>query len=374
MGKCLIYHPFLNVRGGAEKVVESFLTSFTNLGYDIYILTRTSISSHESINKYFESNKEKIVVRPCVGSDVRFKGLLNRVYFHTLYYVNNLFVVSKCINSLKPKIIIGSCQDMQDIFAFLFSKHPIILYVHTPFWENLRLPYRILLKQLRSKMQLKKVFANSKFLARDLHNLLGVESYVLYPPYDDGFFKPNLEAKDSKSILMVGRVSPEKRIHLGIEAARELKKRDVDFKLNIVGLIDDKNYYHYLRELISRFDLKKNCEILPYGEAEVIRRYYQRSIAHWMFSFGYYGLTNVEAMACGAIPIVPPNCAELVVNGENGFVCSNSIEFADKTELILKNPKLAEKMAERAIANATNFTFSSFFEKLKDALESLDFA
>lgn len=369
MDKCLIYHPFLNVRGGAERVVENLLTALLDLGYDAYILTMTSVNSHPLINKYYEFNKDKVIIHSTIGSESHFKGLLNRIYYHTLFYLNNLVVVNESVNRLKPKLIIGSCEDLQDIVALSFVTYPVILYIHNPFWENLRSPYKAFFKLLRNKIRSKTVLSNSKFLARDLCRVLGVKSHVLYPSYDDGLFKPNPRIKDPNCILMVGRISPEKRHHLGIEAAYELKKRDVEFKLNIVGHITDKNYYYYLEKLISNFSLEKNCKIFPFMEAETIKQYYQKATAYWNFSLGYFGITNIEAMACGAIPFVTPNCAELIVDGYNGFVCSSKIEFANKTGIILKNQRLAGKIAKHAIEYAGDFSFSNFVNRLKTTLD-----
>lgn len=96
-----------------------------------------------------------------------------------------------------------------------------------------------ILKQLMilSEKNADNVFSNSPNLAKDVYKISGIKSEVLYPVTkipEGKIFKEKLDKK-SFNFLFIGRLEKVKGVDVLIEACKILKKRNINFKVYILG-------------------------------------------------------------------------------------------------------------------------------------------
>lgn len=198
-----------------------------------------------------------------------------------------------------------------------FADVPVVTTMHGPFTiENRRLyqTFRRPVVATISHSQLR--HAGSINHAGMVHNGLIFDDY----PFQ----------KDPEGYLLcVGRLTPEKGIHLAIEVAKEL-----DMRLIIAAKLEamNQNYFdNYIRpglsgriEWIGEVDMNQRNELMSKALCFL-------HPAMWREPFG---LTIIEAQACGC-PVIAFDrgaMSEVIKNGETGFVVDDVEEM---TEAIL---------------------------------------
>ena len=220
---------------------------------------------------------------------------------------------------------------------------------------------------------------------RRLFPRFALHCHTLNNGIDDNKFLPdnNKEIKKTgeshKNILFVGRMSPEKGVHILLDAFEKVHEIHPNVHLQLIGpqtpapeefivaLSDDpkvlglkkfylqntEDYLLHLRNKISR-NLKKHVTFFKYIPHSDLIEFYRN--AH-VFVFPSvweepFGMPIIEAMACG-LPVVATNgggIPEIVENGKTGFLVDrgNSVNLARKILSLLENEDLRKSMGDNA--------------------------
>jgi glycosyltransferase involved in cell wall biosynthesis len=129
--------------------------------------------------------------------------------------------------------------------------------------------------------------AISRHVQKRIEKYYGRESTVIYPPVDCDFFTPPEEGNRACDYyLMVSALSPYKRCDVAVEAFNASGRR-----LIIVG---DGPELRSLKKLA-----KRNVEFLGWQSDEKVREYYRGCRAFVFPGEEDFGITPVEAQACG---------------------------------------------------------------------------
>ncbi|HDZ2471386.1 TPA: glycosyltransferase, partial [Klebsiella pneumoniae] len=131
--------------------------------------------------------------------------------------------------------------------------------------------------------------ANSKFISRRIHKVYGRSSDVIYPPVDVNNFTLN-ENKDNY-YFTASRLVPYKRIDLIVDAFNEMPEK----KLVVVGDGSE------MDKIKSK--AKGNIEILGYQPNTIMQKHMQNAKAFVFAAEEDFGITPVEAQACGT-PVI----------------------------------------------------------------------
>lgn len=148
----------------------------------------------------------------------------------------------------------------------------------------------------------------------------GVEESKIYPitrisPSDASRFYP-VEIPKTYDVVLVARLSPEKRIEVLLHAALRVKERGRDIKVCIVGTGPCRSK---LEKLAVKLKLENNVDFVGY----------QQDVAHYYNSAKIFVLTSeregnptvfLEAMMCG-IPSVVSNCGDITDIARDGSNC-----------------------------------------------------
>lgn len=191
--------------------------------------------------------------------------------------------------------------------------------------------------------------------------------HVIFPGIDTSFFsaKPNVIDKKVKfapnSILTMSRVVPAKGLDRLIDAVALLKNK-INFHVYMGGDItkdsgsnEEKNARTLLEELIKKYRLQDHVTFLGQTNHDNYLPAYYRSADIFVLPARYepFGLTTLEAMACGTAPLVSSvaGSREVIVDGLNGFIIDSHDRklLANQILTLLKNKALLKKVSENAV-------------------------
>ncbi len=222
------------------------------------------------------------------------------------------------------------------------------------------------------------VVCNSVFTKQSLDTRVAEGATVIYPPV------PSVgvgRVKKEKLILSVGRFTgfhTAKKQHMLVEAfAKAQKNKQLrGWKLVLAGglIASDQGYIDSLKRLTKGLPVAVETNITH----ERLSDYYRRASLYW-HAAGYgetdprwmehFGISTVEAMSAGAIPVVYSGGGqpEIVKEGQNGFLWQTTVELLEKTQKVISNVTLAQDLRKRAIETSKQFSvlrFCEAFDKL----------
>jgi len=155
--------------------------------------------------------------------------------------------------------------------------------------------------------------ANSEYVARRIKKVYHKEAVVIYPPVDTLAFQ--LEEEKADFYLVASRMVPYKKIDIIVEAFSRMPGR----KLIVVGEGPD---YKKIKSHAT-----SNITILNYVHFDELKKYMQKAKAFIIAADEDFGITSVEAQACGT-PVIAfdkGGVRESVKEGHTG------IFFAEQT-------------------------------------------
>lgn len=294
MKKALI-HDWFSAYAGAEKCIESFTNIWND--FEIYGL----------IDFLSDTNRDKIL-----------KGK----YAHTSFVQKLPFAKKKYRNYLPLFPFAIEQFDLSGYDVVLSSSHAVakgvlthsnqlhISYVHTPIRYAWDLYHQYLhesglnhgLKGILAKYFLHKIrlwdvstanrvdyyIANSHYIARRIKKAYGKSSDVIYPPVDIDKFA--LRESKSDFYLTASRMVPYKKIDLIVEAFSQTDK-----KLLVIGDGPD------MGKIKSK--ASKNIELLGFADDKTMADLMGQAKAFVFAAEEDFGITPVEAQACGT-PVI----------------------------------------------------------------------
>jgi glycosyltransferase involved in cell wall biosynthesis len=195
--------------------------------------------------------------------------------------------------------------------------------------------------------------ANSNWVARRIKKIYAREATVIYPPTDVSKFK--LYSDKENFYLTASRMVPYKRIDLIVEAFSKMPQK----KLVVIGNGPD------FKKIKSKAG--KNIELLGYQPFEVLKDYMQRAKAFIFAAEEDFGITPVEAQACGT-PVIAygkGGVTESVIERKTGIFFK---EQTDKSlvEAVKQFEKIEDSFDCKIIRqNAEKFSKERFKKEFK---------
>lgn len=349
-----IYSPYLDIFGGGER----------------YILTIAEMlsSKHEV---YFYADKQ---IRH--NANKKFNICLNRVHFLTndLFRANNLF--TKLIELRNYDIFFY----MTDGSLFFSSAKKNFIIVQSP----AHLPERNIINKL--KFINWKILCYSTFMQNIIKKHLKKQAVILSPCINSNQFKTGFSTKDN-IILSVGRFFKkphDKKQNILIEIFKNNYNNGFSpWKLVIAGGLTEESGEEIL------INIKKNVrgfpiEIVVNPDFLQLLDLYKKAKLYWHAAgFGedllqfperaeHFGITTLESMASGAVPIVfgAGGQLDIINDGINGYLWKNEKELVDKSVNLIKNNNLLREMSDKATEGVQRFSC----HKLNEQLEKITYS
>lgn len=357
--KIAIIHDYLVNQGGAENVLEKILELFPDAP------VFTAIHKNGSVSATIEAHQIKT-------SFLQHAPLAKSKW---QYY---LPLMPKAFESIKldefDLIVSSSHSCAKGVTVKPSAKH--ICYCHTPMryaWnlydeysETLRQPQRFLfqktMKRLREwdKNNSKRVdhfIANSTAVAERIMKYYGREAEIIHPPVATDYFTLPNEERSREYYLTVARFTPYKRIDMAINVCAEIGR-----PLKVVGSAVGYG------QSIQKSSAESSIEFLGPISGEQLRGLYRGAKAFLMPAEEDFGITAVEAQACGtpAIAFGSGGARDTVIDKETGiyFYKQTNEELAKAIESFERmefDRQVIRKHAER-------FSVEAFINRMKAAL------
>lgn len=213
-----------------------------------------------------------------------------------------------------------------------------------------------------------RIIANSKAVAKNLgryipKNRIFVSYYNIRLESDNSDrLKEFFKKKNSLKLIMVGAISPGKNQREAILAAKELKRKKINFELVILGPSHFPDYLKKLKMLILRYNLEDFIRIVgPVKNAGLYMR--QADVVLVCSKMEAFGRVTVEAMLCKK-PVVGSKSGgtiELIKNGYNGLLYSpgDYKELAEKIVYLYRNRQKISELGQ----NGYKFAEKKFGEE-----------
>lgn len=339
--------------GGIDRVTCVWAKAFTAKGYNVFLIYtggeeralpsmfikkfkwESPERDYESLRSFFVANNIEL----CINQ---------RAYDHNI------------IKQLKKATLLNNCR----IISVLHNKPGFEFYCRPGVWG--------LKKQLWCLVNKKNIYRHYNELVQYSDKVVVLsESYIklfidIYKisehsklisiPNPLSFDIEQIDYLEKKNILLVvARLDEQqKRISLILRAWKRICEKN-EWKLIIVG--DGPNRLEYETYVKTR-EIKN---VIFTGSQDPKSFYRISKIFLMTSSYEGWGLTILEAMQFGVVPIVMDSCSvfhDIIVPGNNGLLIENNNleKYTKGIEYLIKNESLLEKMSGNAIRSSKKYT------------------
>ncbi len=351
-----VFDPYLDDLGGGEKYMM-FLASYLSQKHEVTVFwdRREDV---DALKKRFGISTEKIIVSKNIFSPL--VSFLEKI---------------KAFRKYDAFIILSDGS-----IPFVFPKK-LYLHIQQP------LPnHSSNFKNKVKRKHISAIFYNSQFTKKFNDPLFsGVKSTVIYPPVSLESRSKNQEVRKENVILHVGRFRV-KNI-----ASEDYKKQGFMIK-SFKRLVDGGlgNWEFYLASSIKKEDeeafevVKDNAKGYPIAfhinktNKELFDLYSKAKIYWHASGYGediqkhpelaeHFGMTTVEAMGSGAVPVVINSGGqkEIVTDGENGLLWNTLEELLQQTKWLANDEKLWHELSQNAQIRAKDFSEERFCHEVQ---------
>ena len=368
------YPPYIN---GVSTSVYNLREALKKLGHTVYIVT-----VNDSIIKHEYDEKEKIL---------RIPGIPIGIYDYRLSEIYPISTI-KIIKKWNLDVIHSHTEFGIGIFARILSKKfkiPLVHTYHTLYEDYTHYITHNHFDKLSKKIvkDLTKVYcvktAKETIVPTDKIYKLFKEKYMITKNISvipsgidiERFFEENVEkdkvdkikkkygiTKEDFTIIFVGRLAPEKNIEFLLKAQQKLVEEKINnIKLLIVGDGPEKENYINISRKLNIFD-----KVIFTGkiEQEEIQYYYQCADAFVTASNSEtQGLTVIEAMAAGVVPICINDMAFIDMLPKKSLF-SNQNEYINRLITFSKDEKIRKEYKVEIRKKAEEYSSSTYAQRV----------
>ncbi|MFX3617535.1 MAG: glycosyltransferase family 4 protein [Sporolactobacillus sp.] len=364
--KIAIVHEWFVSHAGSEKVVEQILKVFPEA--DLFALI-----------DFLPTDKRDFIMNKSVNTT-----FIQKLPFAKKKYRNYLplmpFAIEQLDLSAYDIIISSSHAVAKGVITGPDQIH--ISYVHSPIryaWD-LQSQY---LKEAGLNKGLKSLFvrwilhkiriwdvrtangvdfflANSHFIGRRIWKVYRRKSDVIYPPVDVNNF--TYQGNKSDFYLTASRMVPYKKMDIIVRAFTKMPNE----KLVIIG---DGPDFKKIKKIAEKFS---NIELLGYQNFEVLKKYMQNAKGFVFAAEEDFGITPVEAQACGT-PVIAfgkGGSVETVINigkeNPTGVLYKSQTADSIVEAIACFEKNLNSFKAKNCRKNAEQFSEERFRQEIKE--------
>jgi len=378
--KVTVAHISLNSAGGGERVCLAIVQALRKEGHDVRLAT-VDKTDWDRLNRVFGKvslpSKEFYIFKTSL---VEAASELGNALLVTSYLLELMFLRSRG----KSEILISTCGEKVNSIAD-------IVYVNgTPLRCVSRFsgmpPTRVCLSRLYhaalkvvDKVGGDNIVTNSKFTAQTLKECTGSRITIINPLVSlDAFAGAPEKQNGTNDVVVYSTFLPEHGIdHL--QSVPRIASETPNASFLIIGPATEaaKGTISRFEKTVAKMHAENNIHIQTrssreeYVEAVRNAKVFLRTLPHEPF-----GMSVVEAMAAGCVPVVPRDGGPWFdileeKEGVYGFSYDSISEAAEKIRMVLENDELRTEVSARARRRAMDFDGSSFESKMLSAVKQV---
>jgi len=376
-GRVLLVHVFFDVLGGAEFLALNAAKALREDGYSVTILSSTPLERATVLERFnIDVTEFNVAVKQ---PPVAYK--LGSVMHGRLSRLRRLTVYKRFFTEYISKV-----SGDYDLVLETQSNIPSptdISYIHYPAWtdflkEKGKSPHwrlydwivKLYASTLKNEITPGRVLTNSSWTAAQIFKVHHIVADIVYPPVDVEYFSRVYSNENrEKLIVTTSRFVAGKMLHKVVDVAAKL--RDYTFVLigsttehsqKILESIERKIKEQGLNNVIVETNLPRS-RVLKYLETA---RFY----LHPEFP-EHFGISIVEAMAAGAVPIVYRDGGAWhdVVSRVSDVLGYGSIEEVPGIVKRLESSTDYLELRRKSMEVSRMFTYENFKRNLLDKVE-----
>lgn len=386
MKKAAIYDPYLDTLGGGERYCLTVAEILLNNGYQVDLFWSGDQELISKAKDRFNLDIDKLNLVPdifhlspskldLIDDTNSLKSIsVNPPEKHDIFTKIKTIIIR--LIKLRRYDLVFYLSDGS--LPFLFSKINL-LHIQVPFNHLSNSPIQKILREIKTKTY-RHIICNSQFTQKFTKKNLPQKTTVLYPPVDiDKFY----QAQNKENIILsVGRfdnILNAKKQDVLIYAFNKLTKLmpNHDWKLVLAGGSLENPDQNYYLKCLKEMAQNQNIDFIVNPNFKQLTQLYSLSKIYWHAAghevdeennpekTEHFGMTVVEAMASGAVPIVvnKGGLGEIVEDNHNGQLWENISQLTEKTISLIKSPETLKKMSENAQIYSQNFSKQKFTNK-----------
>ena len=362
--KLLIIQPYLNIKGGVERVILEIAKHYNAT---IYTTEYDKAATFEG----FKDTDIKIV-----GKDVPLadrlpyrasQGLRYGYNFYNLKIKDDYDVANPHISPSewirhKNEHVLWYChtppREVYDLYAVRMMQRS---YKEKMLYAAMTGAYKIVAKNIVKNIE--EVAANSQVTRQRIKKYYSKESTVINPGIDYERFS---EGGDDKYFVYPSRFVVNKRQEYVINAFKEyVKKTKSNHSLILAGTLSkDPEHIRYMQRLKNLAGSAK-IKFMPNPSDKKLAELYSRSTAVLFAAINEdFGIVPLEGMASSK-PVISVNeggPTETILNRKTGFLVNSYSEMAERMQQVVDNPSMAKRMGKAGRNRIiSHYSWQSFF-------------
>ena len=341
--KLLIIVPDISQSGGTERAATNLANMLQGAGYTIVLL---SVSSIQDSKPFYSLNDTVKIIH------LSLQPIPTDIFKKIKWYPNAINRLKQSISEILPHLIFGEGHNINAMLPFIRTNNrvPIIGCEHIVF-TSIPLSSRLIMKLLYTKLNgLIALSSQARMKMKELNKNIVVIPNTL------PFITKKISPKNSKRLLMVGRLRVEKGYDRLVAIAQILKTKYPLWHIDIFGEGDLKD------QLVT---LYKEANVDDYitinAPQKNIQDEYLSSSIYLMTSYSEaMPMVILEAMSCG-VPVIGYKCegtSELIHDNEDGFLVNDGDikTIVEKISILIENSELRNIMGLNARKNALKYS------------------
>ncbi len=374
--------PFAWETGGCTRVAYDLSKELVKRGHDVTILTT---DMYKPDMRYIINNNPEVID----GINIyRFKNISNKLAWK-YYLYTDIGIISFMKKHLKKFDVVHlhDFRSFQTIAVMHYCKKYNVPYILQPHGGVLS-KNTINSKVIFDKLFTFKNFNNCKYLVAlnetekiqlinygadankimIVNNGINISDFLNTPPHGKFRYKYSID-NNTLILLYLGRINKIKGLDLLIDAYSQLIKEVANTELIIVG--PDDGFLKNIKDKIIMLNISDNIIFTgPLYDTEKIEAYVDADIFILPSYYESFGLSAIEACACGTPAIVTTGCFihEIINNNLGLSSATNATELKETMKNLLNNIEFRNYFRKHGF-DIINSLFS--FESVASKFESI---
>jgi len=368
--RVLVLHHTLNSCGGGERVALHVIRALMEDGHEVALGT-VERTNWDKVRRLMGVDLPKIPEEYSIMREIRKFGIYQRslTALHVARFRKEFDLTINTHGDVMP-LPVDITYLHFPVFALL-AKEPwkyYAKYFKSLFWRAYFEPYRIMQKHFARFIFSKSLLLTNSSFSRDvIRKYIHSDAIIVYPPVEiDDYVRISKSMDREDAVVSISRFTPEKNLHLIPYIAKYLPNVTFYVIGSIRGL-RSMEYYNQIVKLIKRMSLKNVLLYPSASHEEKLEILSKCKVFLHLMPYEHFGISVVEGMASGCIPIVHKSGGQwldIVERGKYGAGYDN-LSPSKIAEVINKLMSSWDKVIVRKLVErAQRFSPSKFRKKI----------